>query len=610
MAERLAARGPDSQGVWTDDVGIALGHRRLSIIDVSDAGAQPMVSASGRWVIAYNGELYNTAEMRRALDGRGIPFRGHSDTEVLLETIEAVGVEAALRAANGIFAFAAWDRREKRLWLARDRLGVKPLYWGRIGGQVLFASQPKAFFAHPGFTPEIDAGGLTAYLRYGYVPAPLSIYRDVRKLPGGWLAEIDADGAVDERCWWDVAAVAAEGVADTSDVGVDDLGDLIDDAVARQMVSDVPLGAFLSGGIDSSAVVAAMQAHGGNAVCTFAVGFAESGFDETEHARAVAAHLGTEHTEIRLAPGDVPALFDEMLENLDEPVADVSLLPTYAVSRLARQQVTVALSGDGGDELFAGYNHYQMATQAWRLARRLPGPLARGLAGAVHAAAPALQHTPWGGTDGRVNVDRLSKLVDLLPAGDAMSLYRRFVSHWLDPGIAAQAVVTDDAVADIWRPPALGLPAQYQCFDMMTYLPEDVLAKVDRASMACGLEARVPLLDHRVVELAWRTPATAKIRDGVRKWLLRQVLYRRVPRALVERPKMGFGVPMGAWMRDTLHDWVAPVLDNGGDGAGGLLRAAAVDRRWREHVAGRRNWQLSLWGVVVLAQWQRRWLNS
>lgn len=607
MAARLTARGPDAAGDWAaDDGAVAFGHRRLSIIDISPAGAQPMRSASGRWVIAYNGEIYNADEMRAQLGERSSPFRGHADTEVLLETIDAVGVEAAAQRANGIFAFAAWDRETRKLWLVRDRLGVKPLYWGRAGGAWLFASQPKAFFAHPAFSPAIDADGLTAYLRYGYVPAPLSIYRGIEKLPGGWLAEIDARGNVNARCWWDLRAIAAEGQAAPEPHDANALAALIDDAVGRQMVSDVPLGAFLSGGIDSSAVVAAMQARGGARVKTFAVGFDESGFDETAHARAVSKHLGTEHTELRLKPSDVPELFDAALEGLDEPVTDVSLLPMFAVSRLARDHVTVALSGDGGDELFAGYQHYDLGRRAWDVARRLPGPLGSGTRATVAALLPVLQALPLGGT---YSADRIAKVAELLPAGDPMTVYRRLVSVWPKPDRISDAATGADATLAATAPPSGFGPLQaFRCFDMLAYLPESILAKVDRASMATSLEARVPLLDHRIVERAWRTDPRDLVRDGLTKWPLREVLYRRVPRELIERPKMGFGVPMGDWLRGPLRAWAERDLAQ--VAAGGLVRSGPVARRWREHLSGRRNWQLSLWGIVVLAHWQRRWLGG
>ena len=612
MAERLTARGPDGSGTWADaESGVAFGHRRLAIIDASDAGTQPMVSASGRWVIVYNGELYNTDEMRAGIADRGLTLRGHADTEVLLETIEAIGVEAAAQRANGIFAFAAWDCSERKLWLVRDRLGVKPLYWGWANGSLLFASQPKAFFAHPDFTPAIDDDGLGAYLRYGYVPAPLSIYRGIRKLPGGWLAEIDADGSVDERCWWDLRAIATAGQAAPTPFDPAALAELIDDAVARQMVSDVPLGAFLSGGVDSATVVAAMQARAQTPTQTFAVGFDAAGFDETAHARAVADHLGTDHTELRLTPADVPGVLATMIDNLDEPNADVSLIPMYAVSKLARGQVTVALSGDGGDELFAGYNHYRLAQRAWALARRLPWPLGAVAQAAIRALGPLLRVLPLGPPGAPYSADRLAKVADLLPAGDPIALYRRLVSLWAEPAsISARAAAQDPLPAIADPPRALGLPRRFQYVDILTYLPESILAKVDRASMATSLEARVPLLDHRIVEMIWRTDPRELVGDGTAKWALRQVLYRRVPRHLIERPKMGFGVPIGDWLRGPLRGWAEPDLAGPGATAGGLVRADAIDRRWQEHLAERRNWQQSLWNVIVLAHWQRRWLKE
>jgi asparagine synthase (glutamine-hydrolysing) len=611
MAERMLARGPDADGAWADkEQGIAFGHRRLSIIDTSNAGAQPMASASGRWVIVYNGELYNTEEMRRCLGDQASAFRGHSDTEVLLETIDAIGVEAAATRANGIFAFAAWDRRDRKLWLVRDRLGVKPLYWGRTGATILFASQPKAFLGHPNFRPEIDGDALSAYLRYGYTPAPLSIYKGIRKLPGGWLAEISADGRVDERCWWDIGAIAEAGQAAPEPLDLDALSALINDAVARQMVSDVPLGAFLSGGVDSATVVAAMRAQENTPIRTFTVGFDEAGFDETQNARTVAQLLGTDHTELRLTANDLPELFAGALEGLDEPIADVSLIPTFAVSRLAREQVTVVLSGDGGDEMFAGYNHYDIATKAWNLARRFPGPVGHAMRGSIRALGPLLRTLPLGPPTAQYSADRLAKVAELLPEDDAISLYRRLVSVWPEPDqVSPRFARHGDATLASTQTPALALPGRFQCFDMLGYLPETILAKVDRASMATSLEARVPLLDHRIVEMAWRISPQDKRRYGVAKWPLREVLNRRLPQ-LTNQPKMGFGVPLGDWLRGPLRSWAEDALTGNNVQTGGLVDADVVGRYWREHLSGKRNWQHRLWSIIVLTHWQRQWLGS
>ena len=611
MAERLLARGPDADGAWADEQeGIAFGHRRLSIIDTSNAGAQPMAAASGRWVIVYNGELYNTEDMRRSLSDRAVAFRGHSDTEVLLETIDAIGVEAAATRANGIFAFAAWDRQERKLWLVRDRLGVKPLYWGRAGSTTLFASQPKAFFGHPNFKPEVDGDALSAYLRYGYTPAPLSIYQGIRKLPGGWLAEISADGSVDERCWWDLGAIAEAGQAAPEPLDLDALSALIDDSVARQMVSDVPLGAFLSGGIDSATVVAAMRAHESAPIRTFTVGFDEAGFDETENARTVAQILSTDHVELRLTADDLPELVASALEGLDEPIADVSLIPTFAVSRLAQRQVTVVLSGDGGDEMFAGYNHYNIATKAWNLARRFPGPLGHAIRSSIIALGPVLQALPLGPPTASYSADRLAKIAELLPKDDVMALYRRLVSVWPEPEqVSPHFAGHGDAALASTQTPALALPGRFQCYDMLSYLPETILAKVDRASMATGLEARVPLLDHRIVEMAWRISPKDRIRNGVSKWPLREVLNRRLPQ-LVQQPKMGFGVPLGEWLRGPLRSWAEDALTGSDVYTSGLVDADVVGRYWREHLSGKRNWQHRLWSIIVLTHWQRHWLGT
>ena len=619
MAARIAHRGPDSFGIWVDDdARLAFGHRRLAIVDLSPAGYQPMLSASGRWVICYNGELYNTPEMRAELESLGQTFRGHSDTEVIVEAAERFGAQATLERMNGMFALALWDRRDRRLVLARDRLGIKPLYWGRSNGVLFFGSVPKSFFGHPAFKPAIDRNALAAYFRFNYLPAPCSIYQGLHQLPPGWMVEVDADGGARESCYWHCAAVIERGTARRRDnhdgALIDELEVLLKDAVRRQMVSDVPLGAFLSGGIDSSTVVALMQAQSDRPVRTFSIGFEEDDFNEAQHARRVAAHLGTEHHELYVPAREAQAVLPGLADWYDEPFADSSQIPTYLVSKLARAEVTVALSGDGGDELFAGYNRYAGGHTAWRRLRRLPAPLRALVGHGIRAVSPPAWDriasvVPANLRPNNVG-DRAHKLADLLDAPDGGVFYRRLVSLWDEPAALVPGAV--EPLPGPWAPGAGPKLEEFvermQYMDTVGYLPDDILTKVDRASMAVSLEARVPLLDHRVVEFAWTLPMAAKVRNGTSKWLLRQVLHRHVPPALVERPKMGFGVPIGVWLRGPLRDWAEDLLSVPALGDGGLLNPVPIRQRWAEHLSGRRNWQYPLWGVLMLQAWRRRWL--
>ncbi|MFN3077750.1 MAG: asparagine synthase (glutamine-hydrolyzing) [Alphaproteobacteria bacterium] len=561
MADSLVHRGPDDGGVWVDAAaGIGLGHRRLSIVDLSPAGHQPMVSADGRYVIVYNGEVYSHQVLRTELEALGRRFRGHSDTEVILEACAEWGVPATVRRLIGMFAIALWDRKTRTLTLVRDRLGIKPLYWGRFGSLFLFGSELKALRAHPGWRPEINRDAVVSFLRHNYVPAPHSIYLGVHKLEPGRILTLDADGVQTDETFWDARAVALAGLADPLQASDEEMTGQLDallrDAVGRRMVADVPLGAFLSGGVDSSTVVAMMQAQSDRRIKTFSIGFDEAGFDEAPHARAVAEHLGTDHTELYVRWDDALALVPKLSEWYDEPFADSSQIPTFLVSEMTRRHVTVALSGDGGDELFAGYNRYFLASTLWRQMNRLPRPL-RKLASAglrlpsqeawdrLFRLVPAAFRLPQAG-------DKLHKLAAVLEKDDADAIYRRLVTHWDGDdetvavgGIEPRGILWDEALKT--RIP--GFVDRMQFLDTVTYLPDDILTKVDRASMAVALEARVPLIDHRVVEFSWRLPASAKIRGGQGKWLLRRVLDRYVPRSLIERPKMGFGVPVAAWLR-------------------------------------------------------------
>ncbi len=618
MTQSLHHRGPDDDGIWRDEAaGLSLGFRRLSIIDLSAAGAQPMVSSCGRYVIVYNGEIYNTDELRGELRALGRTFRSHSDTEVILEGMASWGVAPTTRRLNGMFAIALWDRRERRLHLIRDRFGIKPLFWGIFADRVMFASELKALRCLDGWPVELDRDFLTAYMRRCYVPGPGSIYRGVAKLVPGTILTIDAGKPPQSETYWSLEEVAREGQAarfqgDEKSV-VDQLDHLLGDAVRRAMVSDVPLGVLLSGGIDSSIVAGLMQAGSPKPVHSFSIGFSEPSYDEAAHAAAVARHLGTDHTELYVSPQHALDLVPRLPEMFDEPLGDVATIPLHILSQIARRHVTVTLTGDGGDELFAGYNRYWQAADLWRRLARFPLALRRLGRSFIHSlpapswtalsqAIPARFRPPYFG-------NKLYKLDRVLTGGQG-DVYRLMVSYWQEPEELVQGGHEAGDVAGNAQLAALipDFVDRMQFIDCTTILRDSLLVKADRASMALGLEIRPPFLDHRVAAFSWGLPPALKMRGRTGKWILRQVLDRYVPRALVERPKMGLDVPIGLWLRGPLRDWAENLLDEKRLLREGILNPGPIRAQWREHQEGARNHGNSLWIVLMFQAWKQRWL--
>jgi asparagine synthase (glutamine-hydrolysing) len=619
MIETVRHRGPDAGDVWVEaEGGVALGQRRLAIIDLSPGGAQPMHSADRRFVITFNGEIYNYRDIRRELQAAGHSMRSDSDTEVLLEACALWGVEAAIERAIGMFAFALWDRKTRSLTLARDRLGIKPLYYAATPERILFASQLKAFRPAPHWKPTIDEDAVVGYLRHAYIAQPRTIYREAEKLAPGHILTLRGGSTPSPKCFWDLRGIAAAGQRRNDPVpdpreAADRLDALLRDSVKLRMIADVPLGAFLSGGIDSSTVVALMQAQSTRSVKTFSIGFHESGYDEAQCAKQVAAHLGTDHTEFYVEPRHALDVIPHLADWFDEPFADPSQIPTYLVSELTRKHVTVALSGDGGDELFAGYNRYVWAERLARAVNLVPRPLRGASAAALRALAPQSWNRLFGFVPAAwrpaLPGDKLHKITTLLDNPQPDAIYRRLVSQWERPEEVAAA--GREPRGPLWDPTIAhdfpDLVPRMQLLDMITYLPDDILTKVDRATMAVGLEGRVPLLDHRVVAYSWSLPLEFKLRGGRSKWLLRQVLDRYVPRSLIDRPKMGFGVPIDAWLRGPLREWAESLLAPARLASDGFVRVEPVRRAWREHLEGSRNWQYPLWTVLMLQAWRARW---
>ena len=612
MGQELAHRGPDAQGVWQDTTsGLGLVHRRLAIQDLSPAGAQPMVSQSGRYVIAFNGEIYNFTPLRQELHTAGWAFHGHSDTEVMLAAFEAWGLEAALQRFSGMFAFALFDHSDNSLVLARDRMGEKPLYYGWQGNTFLFGSELKALRRHPSWQGGVDERALPLLLRHNLIPAPYSIHPGICKLPPASYLRLPLNG---RESWpepvryWELASFIGDHWTGSQSEAADRLEALLDEVVSDQLISDVPLGAFLSGGIDSSTVAALMQKQATRPVRTFSIGFDEPGFNEAEHAAAVARHLGTDHTELYVSPDDALSLIPHLPELYDEPFADSSQIPTYLVSRMTREHVTVALSGDGGDELFCGYTRYWGTHRAWenqggpssRLRRFLSRLPPRLVAPIVRTLVPA----QWGRSTGALR-RRLVAEACMAEAGDLSEFYRQRVSFWPNPGEAlANAQEPPYALTEPTPGVLHGDPIKTLMWrDLNWYLPDDILTKVDRAAMACSLETRIPLLDRRIVEFAMGLPVALNLQGGVGKQVLRQVLYRHVPQHLVDRPKQGFAVPIGAWLRGPLRDWAESLLDERRLRDQGLWHTNALRWVWQEHLSGREDYSFDLWGILMFQAW-------
>lgn len=627
MGTSLAHRGPDDAGFWVDaEVGIGFAHRRLAIVDLSPEGHQPMFSKNGRFCLIYNGEIYNFPKLRQELLSLGHSFRGHSDTEVMLAAFCEWGIRRSLERFIGMFAFGLWDRSNHTLILARDRLGEKPLYYGWQGSSFLFGSELKALRAHPSWNGTINRNALTLYLRHNYVPSPHTIFQEIYKLPPATYLTLNLAKQISQEFpvptpYWSARHIAEKGqetVFQGSDAeAIKQLDTLLRDAVAQQMVADVPLGAFLSGGIDSSTIVALMQAQSNRPVRTFSIGFEKDDYNEAQYAKAVANHLGTDHTELYVTHDEALAAIPLIPQLYDEPFSDSSQIPTYLVSHLARQHVTVSLSGDGGDELFGGYNRYFWGRDIWKKIGWMPLAARRTCAGLITSLSPgtwdtvanklafALPKTVRQPQTG----DKLHRLSEILALSSPEEMYLGLVSHWKQPdkivrhGVEAPTILT---IPDSWATlPDFTQRMMY--LDLVSYLPDDILVKVDRASMAVSLESRVPMLDHRVVEFAWALPLSMKIRNGQGKWILRQVLEQYVPNSLTERPKMGFGIPIGDWLRGPLRDWAENLLDAQRLNEDNFFNPTPIRQKWQEHLSGEGHWHYALWDILMFQAWWDQW---
>jgi len=616
MADQIASRGPDDVGIWSaKNDGLVLAHRRLSVIDLSSYGHQPMISSCGRYVISYNGEIYNHLDIRELLSAEAdfSGWKGHSDTETLLEAISYWGLEATLKKLNGMFAFALWDNKSKRLYLARDRIGEKPMYYGTLKSTFVFGSQLKSLSVHPCWQGNIDRDALSLFMKYGYVPSPFSIYEGIKKLPQAhFIVVSDGGNSISEpKCYWNLDSNSEHTISyeyNSIQSVTDNLESLLHDSVKRRMEADVPLGAFLSGGIDSTMIVALMQKISKNPVKTFSIGFDEDSYDEAGHSKKVAQHLGTDHYELYVSPEDTMSVLPKLSGIYDEPFADQSQIPTYIVSELAKTQVTVSLSGDGGDELFFGYDRYFQVHSWWRKLRLVPLPVRKlisfTLINIPSGFLNALLLLPSKFTVKHLR-DRILKFARLIDAPDWLTFYDRVItqSNYPKPLVLNASKNNDFLNQFKQKIEGLPIPEKMMYLDKILYLPDDILAKVDRASMAVSLEARVPFLDHRLVEFASQIPFKYKFRDKQGKWILRKLLYRYVPKSLVDRPKMGFGVPIEYWLKGPLSDWADNLLDEETLDKQGFFDSALVRKMWREHKEGKRRWHVQLWRLLIFQMW-------
>lgn len=617
MADTLYHRGPDSYGYWIDKIaGVALGHRRLAVVDLTSAGNQPMVSISGRYTIVFNGEIYNHLDIRRSIEENGNyqSWRGHSDTETLLSAFELWGVRKTIKRCVGMFAFAVWDKQTHTLVLGRDRFGEKPLYYGVQGtgddAVFMFGSEINAFHKHPDFKPRINRDALSLLMSYNYIPCPHSIYLGIYKLPPASLLTV-VPGNLDYQieAYWSVDECANAGLLNpftgNEKEAIDTLENTLISTIRQQITADVPLGAFLSGGIDSSTIVALMQCQSKVPIKTFTIGFEEKGYSEAEHAKLVAEHLGTDHCELYVTPSQALHVVSKLPYIYSEPFADSSQIPTFLVSQLAKEYVTVSLSGDGGDELFGGYNRYKITQSLWRKLSLIPLPLRKIIARGITNISPQtwtdlLIKLPWTSIG-----DKLHKGADVMCGSSFDEIYYRMISSWPDNSQLVIGAKTANNYTFLTNSitSKLDIIDRMMLLDSLTYLPDDILVKVDRAAMANSLETRVPFLDHRVVDFAWRLPSRYKINNGITKWILRQVLYRHVPKSLIERPKMGFGFPIDKWLRGPMRDWAESLINEKRIINEGYFYPNAITSKWNEHISGKRNWSSQLWAILMFQAW-------